>query len=148
MIYFLQPIGGGRIKIGTTIQLSYRLKQLASEFGDDLEVLAIIDGDRPEERQLHRKFAHLRTVGEWFEPGDDLLGFIRSEGKPWDGTDPRNQYRIIKIDKATADMAAFVAHCRRQSLQEYLTDLCRETIQGEWNKEVLKEARRMKGEEP
>ena len=72
MIYFLRNADRTAIKIGTTIRLSARLKTLAAEHGE-LEVLAVIDGGRDQEKGLHRRFADLRTVGEWFEPGDDLL---------------------------------------------------------------------------
>lgn len=86
MIYFIQPKAGGPIKIGTTVRLGQRLKQLAAESGAELQVLAVVDGGFREEKSLHQRFAHLRQVGEWFEPGDDLLGFIVNDGKPWDST--------------------------------------------------------------
>ena len=83
MIYFIKS-PDGPIKIGTTIRLSERLKELVAEHGEGLEVLAVVDGSFDDERELHGRFAHLRRVGEWFEPGDDLVGFIVAEGKPWD----------------------------------------------------------------
>jgi hypothetical protein len=89
MIYFIKRPDDGRIKIGTTAYLTQRLRHLAKECGVDLEVLAVRDGLFASERSLHRRFAHLRTVGEWFEPGDDLLGFIVAEGHKWDGSDDR-----------------------------------------------------------
>ena len=85
MIYFLRATDGGPIKIGTSIQLTERLKVLSKETGQDLEVLAVVDGGRGEEQALHGRFSHLRVVNEWFEPGDDLLGFIVQEGRAWDG---------------------------------------------------------------
>lgn len=87
MIYFIRASEGGPIKIGTTIRLSRRLKQLMAEFDCGLELLAVMDGNRDEEQALHRRFGHLRVVNEWFEPGDDLVGFIVAEGRPWDLSD-------------------------------------------------------------
>lgn len=100
MIYFIRS-RTGRIKIGTTIRLSQRLKQLAAEHGQGLEVLAVIDGSHEAERCLHGRFAHLRSVGEWFEPGDDLLGFIVSDGRPWDGTDEVKPGVVIRNGRKT-----------------------------------------------
>jgi hypothetical protein len=85
VIYFIKRPNDGRIKIGTSVRLVDRLKQLACEFGEGLAVLAVVDGHKDEERSLHRRFAHLRVVGEWFEPGDELLGLITTEGREWDG---------------------------------------------------------------
>ena len=45
------------------------------------------EGSYKEESALHRRFAHLNLVNEWFEPGDDLMGFIVADGKPWDGAE-------------------------------------------------------------
>ena len=104
MIYFIKS-PQGPIKIGTTIRLTQRLRALASEHGQGLEVLAVADGSFEVERNLHRRFAHLRKVGEWFEPGDDLLGFIVSDGKPWDGSDeaePLDQGTMIRVSAGFA----------------------------------------------
>lgn len=62
MIYFIRS-PSGPIKIGTTIRLSQRLKQLAAEYGEGLEVLAVTEGDRNVEQELHRRFGHLRLEG-------------------------------------------------------------------------------------
>jgi hypothetical protein len=91
VIYFIQPRAGGLIKIGTTIRLSDRLKQLATECGEELQVLAVVEGSRPEERDLHQRFGHLRRHGEWFEPGDDLLAFVVRDAQPWDGQDEQGR---------------------------------------------------------
>lgn len=90
MIYFIQSEDGGPIKIGTTIRLSQRLKQLAAESGGNLRVLAVTDGDRKIERMLHERFDYLRVTGEWFEPGDDLTGFIVTDAREWDGEDEQS----------------------------------------------------------
>jgi hypothetical protein len=102
MIYFIQRPDGGRIKIGTTIRLSSRLKALCDEVGEDLLVLAVAEGGRDEEKGLHRRFADLRVIGEWFEPGDDLVGFIVAEGKQWDGSD-ENVTAAVRLELSTTD---------------------------------------------
>lgn len=103
MVYFIQAIDGGRIKIGTTIQLATRLKTLVKECEADLRVLAVIDGDRDVERGLHDRFSELRVAGEWFEPGDDLLGFIVQEGREWDGGCDGDLRSIVAL-KGTDDL--------------------------------------------
>jgi DNA-binding XRE family transcriptional regulator len=88
MIYFIKS-ARGRIKIGTTIRLKQRLKELETGHGEPLEVLAVADGSTEAERYLHRRFAHLRVMGEWFESGEDLMALIASDCRPWDGLDDR-----------------------------------------------------------
>jgi hypothetical protein len=83
LVYFVQPINGGLIKIGTSQQLADRLDRLESLAGCDLRVLAVIDGGQTREGELHARFAHVHVGGEWFRPERELLGLIGSEGRPW-----------------------------------------------------------------
>ena len=132
MIYFIRRKDGGPVKIGTTIRLSQRLQSLCAEYGE-LKVLAVVDGSFPEERGLHHRFAHLHKVGEWFEPGDDLLAFIVSDGKPWNGKDeyPVEVVRIgAEISPALDDALEDCARKERRSkkatielaLEKYLSE--------------------------
>lgn len=110
MIYFLRKPDGSAIKIGTTIRLGERLRQLAVEHGPGLEVLAVVEGSFEKECALHRQFAHLRTVGEWFEPGDDLLGFIVSDGKPWDRSEGAHQPLAgVRVEPDALELAKLAA---------------------------------------
>jgi Meiotically up-regulated gene 113 len=86
LIYFIQSPEGDQIKIGTTLRMARRLRQLIRLRGTKLRVLAIVPGDHAREAELHRQFGHLRMEGEWFDPGPDLLKFIRDHGRPWKGT--------------------------------------------------------------
>ncbi len=83
VVYFVER--DGFIKIGTTTNLSSRLGTLAREIlrvegmaQGPVTLLATLPGGRTEERNLHRRFAHLRAGGEWFRPDDDLLAVIRA----------------------------------------------------------------------
>ncbi len=121
MIYFIQPVGGGKIKIGTTIRLSTRLKALAKKCGAELRVLAVVKGSYDVERSLHRKFSHLKPVNEWFEPGDDLLGFIVEDGEQWDGRDEASPLVSVKIDRKAARKAKTAAAFLDMTLTDYLS---------------------------
>ncbi len=50
MIYFAQPVGGGNIKIGTTVRLSVRIAQLQTQYKTDLTVLGVMDGSYADEK--------------------------------------------------------------------------------------------------
>jgi hypothetical protein len=61
------------IKIGTTTNLAHRMMCLHAQ------ALATEPGDLVRERQLHRRFQHLRAPGrsrEWFHPEPDLIAYI------------------------------------------------------------------------
>lgn len=144
MIYFLRRPEGGPIKIGTTVCLSRRLKELAAEHGCTFEVLAVVDGSRPEERELHQRFSGLRVVNEWFEPGDDLLGFIVSDGREWDGAD-EVEVLAVKLDAEVARDAKIVAAFKGLSLTQYLSDAMRPLVARDLDDEYT---RRTKGKPP
>lgn len=138
MIYFIQAEDGGPIKIGTTARLTVRLNELCKEVGDDLRVLAVIDGSYQEENKLHRRFVHLRRVGEWFEPGDDLLGFIVTNGREWDGSDD-DPVAQVKVDAEVVRVARIVASYREATLAEYLSELIRPLVARDLEQEQAKE---------
>jgi hypothetical protein len=80
--YFVQRIDGGPIKIGITTDIRHRLSSLQGAVPTTLVCIALVRGDREDE--LHARFHHLRICGEWFEPGPELLEFIRTEATPED----------------------------------------------------------------
>lgn len=92
MIYFIREVGGlGLVKIGTTKQLTVRLKTLQRENGTPFEVLGVTVGALKEERALHKRFSHLqhqsRRKREYFRADPELLLFIQEASVAWDGRD-------------------------------------------------------------
>jgi len=80
MIYFLQPIDGGPVKIGHSADVEARLRQLEAHYGRPLALLAVREGGRDEEQAVHERFAHLRLGRtEQFRPARELMEFI---GRP------------------------------------------------------------------
>lgn len=80
MIYFLQSPEGGTIKIGHSINVPGRIKQLEAHYGQPLALLATMPGGRDEEQELHARFATAR-IGrtEQFRPVAEIMAFI---GRP------------------------------------------------------------------
>lgn len=80
MIYFFQSVDGGTVKIGTTENLQVRWKQLEAHYGCPLALLATMPGGKPEEADVHAKFARIRFGrSEQFQPTAELMTFI---GRP------------------------------------------------------------------
>lgn len=81
LIYFIEAVGGERIKIGFTAKNdpSARAKELQIASPFELKVIASFPGTLDTERRMHKQFAHLRVRprGEWFRAGEDLRDFIR-----------------------------------------------------------------------
>jgi hypothetical protein len=149
MIYFIQPADGSRVKIGTTIHLARRLGQLCAETGEDLRVLAVIEGGRDEEQALHRRFDHLRIVNEWFEPGNDLLGFIVAEGREWNrGDDPPlpRHGTLIRVSDDFAEAIRRASSFEGISVAEFSTLHLLPVVEKRYKDAVLKEARRVEGQ--
>ncbi len=80
MIYFMQPVGGGPVKIGFSDDVDKRREQLERHYGRPLALLATMPGDMGIEYEIHRRFSHLRFGRtEQFRPASDLMAFI---GRP------------------------------------------------------------------
>lgn len=78
LVYFVQGIDGGPIKIGRADEPALRLRELQLGSPVLLQLLAVVKGGRYREACLHEQFAILRMHGEWFSPGVDLLQWIAS----------------------------------------------------------------------
>jgi excisionase family DNA binding protein len=78
MVYFIQSVDGGPIKIGYADDPEKRLAEIQRMSPTQLCILNIVDGDRKCEGFIHRCFKKLRLHGEWFEPGDKLVDFVNN----------------------------------------------------------------------
>jgi len=74
-VYFLSS--GTLIKIGFTgIGARSRLAAIQTMSPQPVTILATVPGDMQYEKELHLKFKHLRSHGEWFRAEPELLEFI------------------------------------------------------------------------
>lgn len=68
MVYFIEAVGAGLVKIGFTDgDPMDRLKQLQTGCPHALRLRGVLEGDQSAERAMHQQFAHLREGGEWFK---------------------------------------------------------------------------------
>lgn len=78
-IYFLRAEGQGFVKIGYSVDVERRVAALRCGSPYELTVIGVLAGfDEDEEAALHKRFAHLRTRGEWFAEEGELAEFIKS----------------------------------------------------------------------
>lgn len=111
MIYFLQHLEDHFIKIGTTVNLRTRLAQLREEYGEQLQLLGVMDGTRDTERRLHLQFDHLRRFSEWFRPGPELLAYIDTHARPFPMTTPsRKAIHLQAYEKQQSARRFYYAH--------------------------------------
>jgi hypothetical protein len=75
-VYFIQPVGGGPIKIGATADPTARLQSLMAWSPVRLTILASAPGGIVAEGELHHRFRASRNHGEWYWPSDGLLALI------------------------------------------------------------------------
>ncbi len=75
-VYFLEM--GEFIKIGRSSDIRRRIQSFEGFLPLPTKLLHQIPGTCDTETDLHRKFKHLRTKGEWFRATDELRGFIAS----------------------------------------------------------------------
>jgi hypothetical protein len=103
VIYFVQPVEGGPIKIGYSEDVSRRLPELRRSYDRELSLLHTIEGDLDSEIQIHERFSYLR-IGrtEQFRPGADLLEFIGQDGFQSEEVEPMKLakgYVFLKVPR-------------------------------------------------
>jgi hypothetical protein len=74
--YFIRCKATGQIKIGWAVNPRQRLATLQTGSPGELELVAVLDGGRETETQMHQKFKHLQERGEWFRCEGDLAKFL------------------------------------------------------------------------
>ena len=76
-VYFIQGEITGRIKIGFSNQIDKRIQTLQNS--EPLRLIHVIPNALSDtESSLHKKFSHLRVLGEWFEGTEELIQYINS----------------------------------------------------------------------
>jgi hypothetical protein len=84
-VYFVQPKGGGHIKVGCSSQVDARYRALSRLFPYGIDVLAVIDGERMCESFIHSCFRPIATAQEWFRSTPAMWRFIldiHDHGRP------------------------------------------------------------------
>lgn len=85
-VYFVQPVGGGPVKIGRTAVPSSRLARIQVGHPEKLQILCALPGGAHMEKIIHGAFAKCRMQGEWFAPSDRLLKLISELSRLYKGT--------------------------------------------------------------
>lgn len=75
-VYFIAPIGGGRIKIGCSASPVKRLGELAAWSPTPLEILATAPGSLRDEAQIHNLVKESWSHKEWFNPSAEIWRII------------------------------------------------------------------------
>lgn len=83
LVYFIQSVDGGLIKIGRAVNPQQRLKTLQSGSPVQLRIVAVSGGGHQAETYLHWKFGGLRAHGEWFHPDKSLLAWVELHATTW-----------------------------------------------------------------
>jgi len=126
MIYFLRHPKTGLVKIGTTDKYHRRLSTLMSKYGD-LELVALMDGNRTTEAALHVRFGAANRQGvldgrEWFADTPELREFIEVNGHL---NIPENEDELIRIpvSSETHERLKELARVDGKSLSDFLRDI-------------------------
>ena len=76
-VYFIQARNGGPVKIGYSGNPKKRLYDLSVASFEPLRLVAVVPGDRRDEREVHEQLDHLRIRGEWFRPSEEMREVVR-----------------------------------------------------------------------
>jgi hypothetical protein len=69
VIYLIEALGTGFVKIGYSNNPSKRLSGLQTASPHDLTLFRVLPGEVEDEHDLHQRFSSHRVRGEWFESG-------------------------------------------------------------------------------
>lgn len=105
-VYFLHAPSVNLLKIGYSGDPERRFEQVRLISPVPLRVIGVIDGGAEMERQLHERFAHLRSHGEWFHATAELMNFASLESlmAAWNAASPDAREEFLsRIDRPVMD---------------------------------------------
>ena len=82
VIYFIADEHLRLVKIGTSRKVASRFDGLRNSSAVPLRLLGVCAGGTQEESELHKRFAHVRRHGEWFELSEELAAYIAVNACP------------------------------------------------------------------
>lgn len=92
--YFID-INGEYIKIGTSKEPARRLGQLQVNCPYEARLVGVLRGDY--ERELHKRFKHLRHRGEWFRLDKQILDLVAEHVKPFEEVALQNAIKAMAM---------------------------------------------------
>ena len=107
-VYFLLASSVNLVKIGRSGDPDTRFEQLRLLSPVPLEVIGIIEGGSAVEADLHKRFNHLHSHGEWFHAANELRRYAwLAAGMAWwnrGSKDWREEF-LSRIDTPAFDPA-------------------------------------------
>lgn len=97
MLYFIQAVTGGKIRICSGASVKRSLDALQSDHAELLRVIKVIRTGHLGALEMKDRLRTPDTRNDWFEPTIELLEFIRSDGKSLIG-------RLAVVRRALADL--------------------------------------------
>ena len=75
-VYFIHDAESHAVKIGTSVEIERRLRELQTSSPRDLVCIGTLPGGPEDEKRLHVMLAKFRIRGEWFRDDEDLMLMI------------------------------------------------------------------------
>jgi T5orf172 domain len=72
-VYIIRAGNDGPVKIGCAKNINLRINTLQTSHYEKLELIRSLPGNAATERWLHKLFANLRMIGEWFAFSPDMM---------------------------------------------------------------------------
>lgn len=93
-VYFVRV--DSKVKIGVSCRPQHRFHALSTACPSEPEMLGVMPGSVELESQIHKKFARVRTHGEWFDLTSDLREYIAINTTIPDWAKKRNGRRYAR----------------------------------------------------
>tara|TARA_Y100000034_G_scaffold113299_1_gene148167 strand:- start:333 stop:647 length:315 start_codon:yes stop_codon:yes gene_type:complete len=87
-IYFFKEEAIGSVKIGLSYDVPKRLEQIQMYSPQRLKFSGHLPGNLAKEKEIHKRFSHLRIHGEWFHLDEELSAFIESTDQTMPSSPP------------------------------------------------------------
>jgi hypothetical protein len=139
LVYFIQGVNGGPIKIGMALDPVERLRVIQAYSPVQLVFRWVTTGGQQAEAKYHQRFRRDRLWGEWFEPASDLLTLCRVDKIQSESSSLRRirmdrdrlRIRLDVLEKAAAEAHSALAQASMCEIARAAAGAAQETQQPE-----------------
>jgi hypothetical protein len=99
-IYAIESLGSGLVKLGLTINVEKRMKDLQTGSPSPLHFIGAFPGDHRTEKHIHKKYNKYWESGEWYNLPFGLAEQIIEEG--WESHSSRELQMELDFERQAA----------------------------------------------
>lgn len=124
MVYFAKIEWTNKVKIGKSINVAQRKKEIERDLGKKVAIVRVIKGGLKEEREIHEKYKHAMVEREIFLWSDDMMQIGESD-------EIGETFKPMRIPDSIHYKLKIIALHKNETIQSLATKILKTYVDGQ-----------------